>query len=229
MLKSKKIGLAAVETIIVLSISGLLFAVVIGTLAFRRKVAVDDSAKQVMSEIARVRNQAQQGYTTTQPGSGYELFGKAIVLTSESGNMVVKSLQQNMSTKAISAYGTDQTIPMPSQLKWYISTASLGAGGCSVYYNSCNVIDDTYLASSSEVLIFRNNTGQSYMLTNAQFNDSNNYTLLTASNQPSKVRFAFAVPGSGQTVAEQYSNASAKYYAYFDLTIPNNQYLEVVK
>jgi hypothetical protein len=228
MLKSKKIGLAAVETIIVLSISGLLFAVVIGTLAFRKKVAVDDSAKQVMSQIARVRNQAQQGYTATQPASGNELFGKAIVIQNNTDTIVVKSLQQNISTKVIAAYGTDETITLPSQLKWYISTSSLGTGGCSGYYNSCNLTDDTYL-SNPEILIFRNNTGQSYMLTSSQFNDTtNNYTFLTDSNQPN-VRFAFAVPASGANVDTQFSNATAKYYANFDLSIPNKQDLTVVK
>ena len=227
MLKRKQ-GLAIVETIIVLAISGLLFAVVIGTFATRRRAAVDDAARQVMSEIARVRNQAQQGYTDASPGSGEELFGTAIEVTSDSPDIRVKYLRQNLATRTISTYGTDKVITMPSGLRWYISTSAgaFGAGACKDYFNSCNMNgSSSYLTATTYWLVFRNGTGDSYLLTSANFNSEASYI---PANQP-VVRFGFAQKGSGVGTDAQFSSAPAKYYANFELAIPNNQSLTVVK
>ena len=225
-------GLAIVEVIIVLAISGLLFAIVIGTFSARRRASVDDAARQVMSEIARVRNQAQQGYSGTVLDSGNELFGKAIVISNNSNQMIVKSLQQNISTGVISVTpSTDQTISMPAQLSWYINTAAADFGNslCAAAgnYNSCNDIagSSAYFGTSTIWLVFRNNTGQSYAVTESNFSTASSYT---SANQKS-TRFAFAVPGAGANDKAKYDSATAQYYANFDLSIPNNQSLTVVK
>jgi type II secretory pathway pseudopilin PulG len=226
MLKRKQ-GLAIVETIIVLAISGLLFTVVIGTFATRRRAAVDDAARQVMSEIARVRNQAQQGYTDASPDIGEELFGTAIEVTSDSPNISVKYLKQNPSNRAISTYNTRE-ITMPSQLRWYISTSAgaFGAGACKDYFNSCNMNgSSSYLTATTYWLVFRNGTGDSYLLTSENFNSEASYI---PANQPI-VRFAFSQKGSGVGTDAQFKSAPAKYYANFELAIPNNQSLTVVK
>lgn len=233
---NKQKGLAAVETILVLAISALLFTVVIGTLQFRKKAAYDDSARQVMSIIARVRNQAQQGYTATPPDATQELFGKAILISNTSSNMTIKNLQQ-VPGGNISVYGTDEVVAMPSQLQWYINTNSAGfnlvggAASCkgpdnAPNYNSCNMNDlSSYLTASAYYLVFRNNSAQSYILTEAQFASIANYT---SANQP-KLRLAFALPGSGADDKAKFDSAIAKYYANFELAIPNNQDLTVVK
>lgn len=231
MLKRKP-GLAIVETIMVLAISGLLFAVVIGTFATRRRAAVDDAARQVMSEIARVRNQAQQGYIPSDQASASssfnkELYGMAIALTNNAGEMSVWYLQQDADSKAISAFG-NYKINMPSQLKWYISSVGSTANDCKNYFNSCKNITSSgagYMPEGTMWLVFRNNTGQSYLLTPSEATNSSKYT---ASNQ-SNVRFAFAQPGTGVDMTAQYNNASAKYFAKFNLSVANDQSLEVVK
>lgn len=228
MLKRKP-GLAAVETIIVLVISGLLFTAVIGTFSIRRRAAVDDAARQVMSEIARVRNQAQQGYTDTSPGIGEVLFGTAIELTNDSTDIKVKYLRQNLSSLQISTYGSDKVITIPSQLRWYISpsAAPFGTGACKDYFNSCNMNGtSSYLQTATNYwLVFRNDTGKSYLLDSNNFSTEANYN---TANQPI-VRFAFAQKGPGATTDDQFKNATAKYYANFDLSVPNNQSLQVVK
>ena len=61
MLKIKSAGIAIVETILVLAISSGMFLVVISAFNARQRTEANDSARQVMSEIAKVRNQAQKG------------------------------------------------------------------------------------------------------------------------------------------------------------------------
>lgn len=228
----EKPGLAIVETIMVIAISGLLFAVVIGTLSIRRRSAVDDSARQVMSEIAKVRNQAQQGYippdqVSATPSLNKELYGMAIEFGNNSGVMTVRYLQQDPVSKNISAFG-DYIINMPSQLKWYISSLTSVSNDCNNSFNSCKKITPSgaeYLPEGTMWLVFRNNNGQSYLLTPSQATRTSNYNVENQSN----IRFAFAQPASGVDLAAQFKNAPAQYYANFDLSIINNQALEVVK
>lgn len=228
----KRAGLAIVETIIVLAISGLLFVVVIGTFATRRKAAADDAARQVMSQIALIRNQAQQGYTPTALATGNELFGVAVGIQNDYDKVRVRYLQQNTQNGAISSFLYTET-DMPAQLKWYINTDTTGfatpycASGNN--FNSCNdmasVDTSKYFTSSTVWLVFRNGSGQGYELTESEYASIANYTY---TNQ-TQVRFAFAIPGSGATQKVKFDNASAKYYANFDLSTPGSQDLTVVK
>lgn len=228
----KNPGLAIVETIMVIAISGLLFAVVIGTFATRRKAAADDAARQVMSQIALLRNQAQQGYAPVSPAAGNELFGVAVVMENNLDKIKIRYLQQNTQNGIISSFSDVET-NMPAQLKWYINTST--AGFTSDYcasgnnFNSCydmaSVDSSKYFLASPVWLVFRNGSGQSYELTGSEYASIANYTSL---NQ-SKVRFAFAIPGSGLDIKTQFDNASAKYFANFDLSTPGSQDLTVVK
>jgi type II secretory pathway pseudopilin PulG len=240
---NKQKGLAAVETILVLAISALLFTVVISTLQFRKKASYDDSARQVLSIIARVRNQAQQGYTYSSPEAGKELFGKAIVISTNSNQIVVKNLQQIPSGN-ISSYGSDEIIPMPSGFSWYINTSNVGfnTDGGSVScvgptsnqnFNSCDLttgaLNGGYLSQTTYWLVFRNNTGNSYLMTDTIADSAYTNPLKYTSVNQKNIRFAFALPGSGLTDKAKFDSALAKYYANFDLNVPNNQSLTVVK
>ncbi len=77
-----------------LAISVSLFAIVIGVFNFRKRTEVDDAARQVMSEIAKARNEAQQGMgpttqagvTRIQGGGPNELFGVAIEFVEDCGS-----------------------------------------------------------------------------------------------------------------------------------------------
>ena len=239
-MSSRRPGLAIVEVILVMTISALLFGVVIGTFATRRKAAVDDGARQVMSEIAKVRNQAQQGQATTSPGAGFELFGQGIQITTgasglTTGTMTVHRLRQESSTSAISSYDT-YTIPMPAGLRWWVTHSGTPNDStyCSVNFTSCyNDKAMGYHLSSmggSSILVFRNNTGESYLLgftpgSSRPFTDIANYT----ASQQGMLRLALGRPGAGTAGQDSMTAAPNQYYAHFNLSIPNNQRLEVVK
>jgi hypothetical protein len=44
-----------------------------------------------------------------------------------------------------------------------------------------------------------------------------------------KLRLAMVAPGSGSNLTNKVNSATAMYYINFDLSVPNNQNLEVVK
>ena len=242
LMSSRPSGLAIVEVILVMSISALLFAVVIGTFATRRKAASDDAARQVMSEIAKVRNQAQQGQgaSTGSIPTGNEMFGQAIILAPNSSDITVHKLMQSRTTPyTISSYES-YTIKMPGGLKWYIAEDN----GCSNQFSSCYGVPPSALGQLSDgdiwlradsspniILVFRNNTGQSYALSVPSTGigtgpaDIVNYT----TSRQGIMRLAFGIPGSGDTDLAKFAAGSSKYYANFDLSIPNNQDLKVVK
>ena len=233
-MSSRPSGLAIIEVILVMTISALLFGVVIGTFATRRKAVVDDGARQVMSEIAKVRNQAQQGQATTAPGAGFELFGQAIWFGRNTGDretITVYSLRQNRSTAEISYYDT-YTIPMPAGLQYWV-VPGLSADDCTTLFTSCynnaSIGEAFTYGSGGLMIVFRNNTGESYMLATGS---GSPYYKLPANYIPTwqgNLRLAFGVPGAGDTSQDQFTAATAKYYAHFDLSIPNNQRLEVVQ
>ena len=235
LMSSRPSGLAIIEVILVMTISALLFGVVIGTFATRRKAAVDDGARQVMSEIAKVRNQAQQGQATTSPGDGFELFGQAIWFgqnTSNRKTITVYSLRQNRSTDVISSYAT-YTIPMPAGLQYWVVPGQ-SSDECATLFTSCynnaSIGTNITYGMGGLMIVFRNNTGESYMLATSE-TGSPSYTNLAnyTSAQQGNLRLAFGVPGAGATSQIQFTAATAKYYAHFNLSIPNNQRLEVVK
>lgn len=241
LMSSHPSGLAIIEVILVMTISALLFGVVIGTFATRRKAAADDAARQVMSEIAKVRNQAQQGQATTSPGSGFELFGQAIMLSNNSGTITVYKLKQSRTTPyTISVYETSN-ISMPAELKWFIATGS----GC-VKFTSCYVntgtnvlsnmstspINLSALSNPNILLVFRNNTGQSYAFAvpnGAEDIGSASNIDSYVTDRQSVLRLALGIPGSGNGDLNKFAAGTNQYYANFNLAIPNNQDLQVVK
>ncbi len=229
MLKSKKPGISVVETLLVIAISSALFVVVIGVFNTTKKVQADDSARQVMDTIAKVRNEAQQGQALSNPGNpGDEIFGKAVELNGT--QMIVHNLAQNPSNKqVIKTYGDDQVIEMPYQLQWYINSTSCPGGFASCIINPASGLGN--LANGNIVLVFRVLGGQSYVLnntvgTNYDYRDFKNYRSSGQinSSQP-YIQLAFGKPGNGGSMA----NAIYQYLALFDLSIPNNQDLKVIK
>ena len=256
MLKIKSAGIAIVETILVLAISSGMFLVVISAFNARQRTEANDSARQVMSEIAKVRNQAQKGQgpetaaeVANLANQDLDLFGQAIEFvqpvvfapTSES-KMVVYKLAQNRLNKKIVIYGK-YDIAMPSGLGWYINTSSSPTcnefTSCyiknppttpSVYKTLINPIVGTG-DPGNIMLVIRNNSGQSYAfnkLAAPNLGSADNPDNYTADRQV-VLRLAFARPDTGSTLGAQMASAKNQFYAVFDLSIPNNQSLEVKK
>ena len=256
MLKIKSAGIAIVETILVLAISSGMFLVVISAFNARQRTEANDSARQVMSEIAKVRNQAQKGQgpetaaeVANLANQDLDLFGQAIEFvqpvvfapTSES-KMVVYKLAQNRLNKKIVIYGK-YDIAMPSGLGWYINTSS--SPTCNEFTSCYNKNPPTtppgYITLNSPIvgtgnpgnimLVIRNNSGQSYAFNKlaapnlGSADDPDNYT----ADRQVVLRLAFARPDTGSTLGAQMASAKNQFYAVFDLSIPNNQSLEVKK
>lgn len=255
MLKIKSAGIAIVETILVLAISSGMFLVVISAFNARQRTEANDSARQVMSEIAKVRNQAQKGQGPETAAevlnlANQDLFGQAIEFvqpvvsapTSES-KMVVYKLAQNRLTKEIGIYGK-YDIAMPSGLGWYINTSSSPTCNefTSCYKKNPPTTPPGYITLNSPIvgtgnpgnimLVIRNNSGQSYA-----FNKLAAPSILGSADNPDNytadrqvvLRLAFARPDTGSTLGAQMASAKNQFYAVFDLSIPNNQSLEVKK
>ena len=256
MLKIKSAGIAIVETILVLAISSGMFLVVISAFNARQRTEANDSARQVMSEIAKVRNQAQKGQgpetaaeVAKLANQDLDLFGQAIEFvqpvvfapTSES-KMVVYKLAQNRLTKEIGIYG-QYDIAMPSGLGWYINTSSSPTCNefTSCYIKNPPTTPPGYITLNSPIvgtgnpgnimLVIRNNSGQSYAFNKlaapnlGSADDPDNYT----ADRQVVLRLAFARPDTGSTLGAQMASAKNQFYAVFDLSIPNNQSLEVKK
>ena len=244
LMSSRPSGLAIIEVILVMTISALLFGVVIGTFATRRKAASDDAARQVMSEIAKVRNQAQQGQSTTSPGSGYELFGQAIILAPNLDYITVHKLMQSRTSPYDIISYENYIIKMPAGLKWfieagyptlsgYVTTYCNGFASCyGNFYFPQNLGSTTRLALDSSkpniMLVFRNNTGQSYAFA-VPTGTIGGASVIANYTEQEYLRLAFGIPGTGDTDLAKFAAGSSKYYANFDLAIPNNQDLKVVK
>lgn len=272
-LNKKFIGISTVEVIIVLAISATLFVIAISTINIRKRTEVDDAARQVMSEIARVRNQAQQGLgPTTDQGRQIlstngpnELFGQAIEFVQSNCPAVQDScikIYKLMETpsKQIMVYEQEE-FKLPQQLAWYLPYENppncSNFTSCYTRFGTNTVVDLTNPPINqgtfvwSVILVFRNNSGQSYVFNRATFaTDSRNVggksiTLPSMSPQAQlaptaagskyisehqgKLRIAFARPGNGSDLNARMANAPYQYYANFDLSIPNNQSLEVFK
>ena len=254
MLKIKSAGIAIVETILVLAISSGMFLVVISAFNARQRTEANDSARQVMSEIAKVRNQAQKGQGPETDAvvsnlANQDLFGQAIEFvqpvvsapTSES-KMVVYKLAQNRLTKEIGIYGK-YDIAMPSGLGWYINTSSSPTCNefTSCYIKNPPTTPPGYITLNNPIvgtgnagnimLVIRNNSGQSYAFNKlaapnlGSADDPDNYT----ADRQVVLRLAFARPDTGSTLGAQMASAKNQFYAVFDLSIPNNQSLEVKK
>lgn len=256
MFSRKLKGISMIEVIIVIVISTVLFFFASSLFATRVNTARDNAARQVMADIALVRNQAQQGegpkttvgLSILQPSgarSGNEIFGEAILFSNNSSSMTSYKLYQKGGE--IVPYESN-TINMPEGLRWYI----MADNGCNTFlaafpannFLSCYI--NTSLATPSSkslgsdpiyfnqtdpnsqtgtklLLVFLNGSGQSYVFS-AKTNTAGGLAPLSASSlsnytssRQGKLRLALWYPNS----------ANDRYFATFDLSIPNNQTLEI--
>jgi prepilin-type N-terminal cleavage/methylation domain-containing protein len=186
-------GLTIIEVLIVLAVSAGLAVISIGAFSSRGRTQDDDAARQVLANIALVRNQAQQGQgPTTEAGknalvAGSILYGQAIEFTNDGTRIDVKKLAQK-TDGSIYVYET-QTVDNPQQLAWNIDdgTPNYNCGqfipcytaqasvDLSPFFSSGNSIIDKIYSGTPEVklvLVFKNGTGESYALT-SNANSSN--------------------------------------------------------
>jgi len=248
-------GLTIIEVLIVLAVSAGLAVISIGVFSSRGRTQDDDAARQVLANIALVRNQAQQGQgPTTEAGqtalvAGSILYGQAIEFTYNGTRVDVKKLAQK-TDGSIYVYETEELIN-PSRLAWNMSPGGSGincnnftscyfssvANDLQTFINSNNAILDKINTSNPEVklvLVFLNGSGQSFALTsnadptnprvslpNSSYLDKNNYTQAQQKN----LRIGLAKVGK----ASPNDTSSPQYYIKFDLAIPNNQDLQVLK
>jgi type II secretory pathway pseudopilin PulG len=240
MYKPKNKGLAIVETILVIAISAALFVIVIGVFSSRQKTQNDDAARQVMAEIAKVRNEAQQGEgPTTQAErdvqSGKELFGKALIFNVDSIGLTPNIVVENLFVDTqgnISKIVSDE-IKLFDRMYFYISAGSNSASYCLDNITTCFKSGNDYVnlgsnlptTDGSLVLVFLNRTGAGYALGSNNYTTKSNYT----SAQQVDIRLALAVVEEGTTAQDKMNSAVSQYYANINLPIPNSQSLEVVK
>ena len=112
--------------------------------------------------------------------------------------------------------------------------------------------------SQSTFLVFMNISGQSYAFAINDYTDDTTGNLMPSAKYPTgayklqhsdnpndsnganlpshytldrqgQIRLAMASSGTGSTLSEKITNSSADYYIDFDLSVPNNQSLKVVK
>ena len=134
-------GLTIIEVLIVLAVSTSLAVISIGAFSSRGRTQDDDAARQVLADIALVRNQAQQGQgPTTDAGrtalaSGSELFGQAIIFTNEGTRLDIKKLAKD-TAGAIYIY-EENTIENPQKLAWNTASISGFSVACANTFISC--------------------------------------------------------------------------------------------
>ncbi len=226
-IKNTRPGLAIIEVIMVMVISGLLFIIAIGVFNSRKGIEASDSPRQVMSEIARVRTDAQQGLGATPPHDtsnllGKEIFGVAIQFNGT--KMTVYKLAQSRTTPySISAYES-YDIAMPYQLKWD-NNPSYNLNNYGPSYNNTNISTiPGYAMGDLVTLVFKNRTGQSYAFTapGSGIGGASSIANYTIIDRQGNLKMAFYL-GSAPV------SATKQYYVNFDLATPNNQSLKVVK
>jgi hypothetical protein len=236
-----------------------MFVIVIGAFNLRKRTQVDDAARQVMSEIAKVRNAAQQGEGPTtkdgeeklKNGGPNELFGQAIEFVINCGSnescMKIYKLMQTPDNKIVPFESETKTLPQ--KLRWFIPAGSDIPPDCGAFvscYGKPGLALNTMksntgplyfcsrFANCSLMIVIKNNTGETFVKTRATFvpdsmAPSDNVKDYTSDFQ-GNLRIAFAQIGNTSgTYPEQIANAPYQYYAKFDLSVPNNQSLEVVK
>ena len=244
-------GLTIIEVLIVLAVSAGLAVISIGAFSSRGRTQDDDAARQVLANIALVRNQAQQSQgPTTDAGraaitSGSTLFGQAIEFTFDGNWIDVKKLAKD-TTGNIYVYETAQ-INNPSSLAWNVSkgTDNTPAGvtcGTSTQFlacydgvpfkNSSNVIINSVNNITTPVvkliLVFKNGSGESYALTSSTDNASlSSYTKDINYNSAQQKKLRIGLAKQGLTLPDD--TKAPQYYINFDLSIPNNQDLQVLK
>ena len=157
----------------------------------------------------------------------------------------------------ISAYETYE-IPITGGLKFYVpqSSDTPTVAPCnefrSCYYNYQLGINnyETLLeaTTANRIMVFRNRTGETYTFSRAKTQPAGFNATLGMSNgsttnningaanlsnyqedKQGRLRISYGAPGSGTDSNAQMQNARFKYYAIFDMQIPNNQEFQVVK
>jgi prepilin-type N-terminal cleavage/methylation domain-containing protein len=104
--------------------------------------------------------------------------------------------------------------------------------------------------ASNRMIVIRNRTGETYTFARSKSNSefqiksstqtATDTAVQAAYNGASNIarydqfkqgilRIAYGLPGTGTSASDQMSGASYKYYAIFDMKIPNNQEFKVVK
>lgn len=210
MFKFKKPGIAIVEVLIVLAISGFMFASVIGVFNSRRSSAVDDAALQVVSEIAKVRNEAQENYlpqNVVDANSGKEFIGKYISFNGPSASQLnVGSVFKDNSTGAIYASTiVERTVTLSEGLVAYVysNSTSINCDQFLSCYKPINSANSTFSASPIYVLYASGNALQSVFPAGGISGNGGG---------ASDLRIAIAVPGSGDNLDSRMANAKKKYY-----------------
>lgn len=192
-LKQKHAGLSVIEVALVLAISAGIFVIVIGTFSARRRTAYDDSARQVVSQIQTVVNEAQSGKGPTispsdplYPKNNETLFGEAIQFVQANCNgiankscMIVYKLKQQPNNGPIVWYEKYQQ-DLTQNLRFYLPLSS--PPPCSPY-NSCyqppsgtmNVLQNDPLrfcgafANCDLIVVIRNGSGAMYAFSKNTF------------------------------------------------------------
>jgi prepilin-type N-terminal cleavage/methylation domain-containing protein len=190
--------------------------------------------------------------------AGNELFGQAIEFRTDSvslgDTMRVYKLMLSGGT-TISAYEY-YDIPLSGGLKMYVpQSTSVSASPCnepnfiSCYYNYQLGITsyETLLeaTTANRIIVVRNRTGETYTFSRAKTQPAGFDSNLGMSNgaagagaanlsnyaidKQGRLRIAMGIPGNGSTSDAQMQAAPFKYYAIFDMQVPNNQELKVVK
>ncbi len=162
-----------------------------------------------------------------------------------------------ISGTTISAYEY-YDIPLTSGLKLFVTQSSTASSEpsdpCSSSFLSCyynyqlgvaNYQTLLELAVGNRIIVIRNRTGETYTFNRAKtqpsgfdstFGMSNGVEAGGASSlgnyqddKQGRLRIAMGIPGNGANANVQMQAARFQYYAIFDMQIPNNQELKVVK
>lgn len=192
-LKQKHAGLSVIEVALVLAISAGIFVIVIGTFSARRRTAYDDSARQVVSQIQTVVNEAQSGKGPTiattdplYPKNNETLFGEAIEFkqancsgVANKSCMIVYKLKQQANNGPIVWYEKYQE-DLTQNLRFYIPLATPPA---------CNTLTSCYqppngamntlqsdpllfcgpFANCDLIVVIRNGSGAMYAFSKSTF------------------------------------------------------------
>ena len=231
-------GLTIIEVLIVLAISTGLAVISIAAFSSRGRTADDDAARQVLANIALVRNQAQQGQglnATEASGrgvSGTELFGQAVNIIDNQDYIQILTLIKDSNGNITAASSRQEK--NPGGLKWNIDGGTdTSASSCSVNFISCysdspnqtlgTLYSKSILTTQNNqlTLVFRNRSGDSYAMNNSNYLSPSNYS---AAKQ-GYLRVAIGKPGQSRPA----DTKAPQYYLNFDLSIPNNQELQVYK
>jgi prepilin-type N-terminal cleavage/methylation domain-containing protein len=173
--KWHKRGFSLIEVMIVLAISAGLIIIAFSTFSQRRRVASDDAANQLVSNIQAVRNEAQNGLGPTNNSTfahNETFYGEAIQFSNGQGCndnqpcMIVYKLKASADGQTFSAYENYQ-MANPNGIEFYNAPSPSGAAqNCTsnTAFLSC-FTTNTYsviVPSREFLLLIRNGSGAMY-------------------------------------------------------------------